>query len=50
MKDELEKLTTLQQLLKEQRECLERITAILERPREKSTNEQHDNRPSSNRA
>jgi len=50
MKDELKKLTTLQQLLKEQRECIERINAILERPRKKNINEQHDNRPSSDRA
>jgi hypothetical protein len=46
----MESLTTLQQLLKEQRECIERINAILERPRKKDTNEQHDNRPSSDRA
>ena len=46
----MDRLTTLQQLLKEQRECIERITEILERPRKKNINEQHDNRPSSDRA
>ena len=46
----MDQLTTLQKLLKEQRECIERITAILEKPRKKSTNEQRDNRPSSDRA